>query len=752
MGTLRATTMRKEPWRVPLPETDSYHSGVIARLAATVILLCGAEASLAQAQAPSPAAFGCDSSLIASALDCAPLVAVPSLPRTSGTLALLPAHSPFGVAVTADGRPRFHLVATIAGLPDPRSLGNFSTYIAWGYTLSLDSAVKLGVVTNGRVDLGEIDRMQFRVLISAERSPSVATRTGALVLRGTSPASRLLAHRDLLQPSAPGALVDAAPGPPGTTSAMRGMAHDGTSWPLPPVSPRITVMPGMNGMVPEVAPFLPGAAVDPTAVPVAKPREIIHLANDDTLTLEARIVRRTVNGTTFLMYGFNGEYPGPLVEVPQGATIVVRYRNATDQPSAVHWHGVRLDNRFDGAVGITQTAVAPAASFTYVVHFPDAGIYWYHPHVREDIQQGAGLYGNMLVRSSRANYYAPADREEVLALDDLLFDARGLAPWGAEAPTHALMGRFGNVFLVNGEPRYQLDVKRGEIVRFFLTNVSSARVYNVSFGGARMKVVGTDVGKFEREEWVRSVAIAPAERYIVDVEFSESGMTALTNRVQALDHMIGSYSPETDTLGFVRVAAAPPNVRSAKAARFASLRRNADVEASIALFRKYFGKAPDHMLTLSLRTHDLPAAVTNMLQGINAPVEWNDGMPLMNWMTTGREIEWVLRDAATGRENMDIDWHFRQGDVAKIRIFNDPATSHAMAHPIHLHGQRFLVLTQDGVASTNLAWKDTALIPAGETVDLLVDMSNPGRWMLHCHIAEHLSAGMMAAFTVEASH
>ena len=123
-------------------------------------------------------------------------------------------------------------------------------------------------------------------------------------------------------------------------------------------------------------------------------------------------------------------------------------------------------------------------------------------------------------------------------------------------------------------------------------------------------------------------------------------------------------------------------------------------------------------------------------------------MPMMNWLTTGSEVRWILRDPTTGKENMDIDWHFRQGDVVKLRLFNDPSSSHAMQHPIHLHGQRFLVLSRDGVANTNLVWKDTAIIPAGETVDLLVDMSNPGRWMLHCHVAEHLSAGMMSMFTV----
>ncbi len=187
-----------------------------------------------------------------------------------------------------------------------------------------------------------------------------------------------------------------------------------------------------------------------------------------------------------------------------------------------------------------------------------------------------------------------------------------------------------------------------------------------------------------------------------------------------------------------------------RTAGFDVLRHNADVAADLASVRKYFSKPVDHSLVLTLHTTNLLAPIANMLQGINAPVEWNDGMPMMNWVTTAREIEWVLHDPATGKDNMDIDWRFHQGDIVKIRIFNDPAASHAMAHPIHIHGQRFLVLERDGVPSDNLAWKDTALIPApAKPSTFLVDMSNPGRWMLHCHIAEHLSAGMMAAFTVE---
>jgi FtsP/CotA-like multicopper oxidase with cupredoxin domain len=124
-------------------------------------------------------------------------------------------------------------------------------------------------------------------------------------------------------------------------------------------------------------------------------------------------------------------------------------------------------------------------------------------------------------------------------------------------------------------------------------------------------------------------------------------------------------------------------------------------------------------------------------------------MPMMNWAATGHQLRWILRDPETGRENMDIDWHLRRGQPVRVRLVNPRESAHAMQHPIHLHGQRFLVLAVNGVPNENLAWKDTVLVPAGAAVDILLDPSNPGRWMGHCHIAEHLSAGMMMGFTVE---
>ncbi|USN56804.1 MAG: multicopper oxidase domain-containing protein [Candidatus Peribacteria bacterium] len=130
-------------------------------------------------------------------------------------------------------------------------------------------------------------------------------------------------------------------------------------------------------------------------------------------------------------------------------------------------------------------------------------------------------------------------------------------------------------------------------------------------------------------------------------------------------------------------------------------------------------------------------------------VEWADTMPMMNAASTTDNTRWHLVDKDTGKRDMDIKRSFDQGDIVKVRIYNDPESAHPMQHPVHFHGQRFLVLNKNGVENQNLVWKDTVLVPTGEYVDILIDMSNPGVWMSHCHIAEHLTAGMMMSFEVK---
>ena len=130
-------------------------------------------------------------------------------------------------------------------------------------------------------------------------------------------------------------------------------------------------------------------------------------------------------------------------------------------------------------------------------------------------------------------------------------------------------------------------------------------------------------------------------------------------------------------------------------------------------------------------------------------IEWEDDMAMMNNMSNDEMMEWVIEDTDTGAKNDEIDWSFETGDLVKVRVYNDENGMHQMQHPLHFHGQRFVVLATDDELNENMQWKDTVLIPKGQTVDLLVDMSNPGKWMAHCHIAEHLHSGMMFNFEVK---
>ncbi len=558
--------------------------------------------------------------------------------------------------------------------------------------------------------------------------------------------------QDLVILVAIGAPVISATGQGHDGHMMQHGGHQGNAsvWRMPPMDMSMPMLPGLDDALPPVGPFLPASGVDLSVIPEARPGERVELNNGDTLDVIVSLVRRKIAGHDMIMYGYNGQYPGPLIKADRGSTVYVSVENRIELPTTIHWHGVRLDNAFDGVPGVTQAPIETGETFLYEIKVRDSGIYWYHPHMREDIQQDLGLYGNLMVVDSDPDYYGPANREEVLILDDLLVDSAGLLPWGHEAPTHALMGRFGNVMLVNGKTDYELEVDRGEVVRYYLTNVANTRTFNLFFQNARAKIVASDVSRFEKEQWVSNIPIAPAERYVVDVMYDETGEVATSNSVQAINHFRGTFYPSVDTLWTVDVSTetAIPSYRET----FDILRSFDEVAADIETFRDHFAREPDHSLELTVRVKDLPLPIVLAMEIDTLyvpPMEWNDAMPMMNWLSTGKQVTWILRDTDTGKENGEIEWTFEQGEVAKIRIFNNPRSFHPMHHPIHVHGQRYLVLSIDGVPTENRVWKDTAIVPVGSTVDLLVDMSNPGKWMLHCHIAEHLHSGMMFGFTVE---
>jgi FtsP/CotA-like multicopper oxidase with cupredoxin domain len=360
------------------------------------------------------------------------------------------------------------------------------------------------------------------------------------------------------------------------------------------------------------------------------------------------------------------------------------------------------------------------------------------------------------------------------------------------------MGRFGNVLLVNEEADPSIRVRHGEVVRFYLTNTANTRVFNVGLRGARMKLVGGDSGRYERETFVDSVVIAPSERVVVDVLFDRMG-----------DMTLEHWTP-TRTYRLVDITVGAERAEPSLASQFGTLRTNTDVAAERARVGDRLAAKPDKTLTL-VAEMDLGAPgagtavayvcpmhpdirsshadrcprcgmklvpahlVSEAAHGENHHehlgsdehddhlpepasahahepdgIEWEDDMVDVNRMTNPANMRWKLIDRETGAEGAAIDWLFRVGERVKIRLVNEMDSDHPMHHPFHIHGAgRFLIMSRDGVEERNLVWKDTVLVRTGETVDILLDVTHPGIWMAHCHIAEHHESGMMFSFRVD---
>jgi FtsP/CotA-like multicopper oxidase with cupredoxin domain len=611
-------------------------------------------------------------------------------------------------------------------------------------------------------------------------------------------------------------------------------------------------------------------STDPTGLPEAGRPQLLELADGDILDLGVGPVAKRLGESTVRMLGYNGSIPGPTLKVQQGSEIIVHVTNQGDLDTTVHWHGLRLENRYDGVPHETQAPIPVGGEFTYRIQFPDAGLYWYHPHIREDYTQELGLYGNIVVVPTEPDYWPPADRDVILTVDDLLVEEGRIAPFSPTETSYAAMGRFGNVFLTSGDPDLRLEAGVGEVVRLWLTNTANTRVFNLAVPGARMKLVGGDSGRVEREELVEGVVLAPSERAVVDVLVDRPGELALEH-----------HTPDrTYRLATLTVAEDP--VASPAAGEFEVLRRAPELAAEREQLDRWLAAPPDKVLALVAQMDD-PAAMPagagpvtyacpmhpevtstepgrcpkcgmkllatqappatayacpmhpevvsdqpgrcpkcgmkllattaptsyvcpmhpeitsdqpgrcpkcgmKLLAAESVPgpaaahdagaidehgghaadhdhhgdgegeghghgtadgIEWEDDMVEVNRLTTTATMHWKFLDRTSGTDSPAIDWHFTVGDRVKLRLVNEMDSDHPMHHPFHLHGAgRFLVLARDGVPEPNLVWKDTVLVRTGQVVDILFDVSNPGLWMAHCHIAEHLQSGMMFSFNV----
>ena len=547
----------------------------------------------------------------------------------------------------------------------------------------------------------------------------------------------------------------------------------------------------------QVSPLADAFPTDTAQLPAARCHRVVELADGDRFDLRVERVTKRIGDSTVRMLAYNGSIPGPTLRVKQGTEIVVDVVNDGDLETTVHWHGLRLDNASDGTTA-TQRPIPVGGAFSYRLTFPDAGVYWYHPHIREDYGQEMGLYGNIIVVPSEADYWPPAHRELALVVDDIRLEAGKIAPFSRSHPTYTAMGRFGNILLVNGEAQTSLRAKKGEVVRLYLTNTSNARVFNIGLPGARLKLVGGDSGRYERETFVEEVLIAPSERAVIDVLFERPGDLTLEHRTPAQTYALGTITVDDED--------AVPSLT----AEFGNLRTHPELSAARELVARYVAAEPGKTLSFiaemdmgasavppgSLASYVCPMhpevtstevgrcpkcgmklvpaqLVGEAMNDVSAHshthghgggevhvapvnddprfsgIEWEDDMLEINRMTNPANMRWKLVERSTGAEGEAIDWRFRVGDLVKIRLINEMDSDHPMQHPFHIHGAgRFLILSRDGVVEPNLVWKDTVLVPTGQTVDILLDVTHAGIWMAHCHIAEHHESGMMLTFQV----
>ena len=317
---------------------------------------------------------------------------------------------------------------------------------------------------------------------------------------------------------------------------------------------------------------------------VARSTESVELTDGQQFDLHISPVTKRFGDRDVRMLAYNGSIPDP----PPGSAGIdarVNVTNGGDLEATVHWHGLRLDNRYDGTMA-TQQPIPVGGTFTYRLSsliLVCIGIT--RTFARTTARRWASTAPSSLFPRTRTTGQA-VNRELSVTLDDLLLEGGTVAPFDTSRPTYTAMGRSGNTMLVNGEPELPLCVEKGEVVRFYLTNTANTRVFNVALRGARMKLVGGDSGRYERETLVESVVIAPSERMIVDVLFETAGQVSLEHRTPNRTYQLATITVDDKR--------AEPWLAN----EFADLRINADLAAERLRLASYITAEPDRTLAL----------------------------------------------------------------------------------------------------------------------------------------------------------
>jgi FtsP/CotA-like multicopper oxidase with cupredoxin domain len=380
-----------------------------------------------------------------------------------------------------------------------------------------------------------------------------------------------------------------------------------------------------------------------------------------------------------------------MIEARQGDTVIVRFTNLLPEGTTLHWHGIRVPNGSDGTHG-TQHEVPPGGTYEYSFVAADAGTFWYHPHVRSDVQIERGLAGALVVRGG---VDVPVDADRVFVLDDVKLDAAGALSETSDA-LDLMLGRQGNLVLANGRSGGEITVKNGGRERWRLINAANGRYFNLRLPGRAFTVIGWDGGLLERPYSAETVLIAPGERYEVLVELAGTSgeVIPLETIYYFRAHGLPFTNPEPVFAVRIGDAAEPAGPLPSSWAQFT------DVPIETDTFVRWF------------------------LLEETEPV------------SEGEEPRFFI-NGASFPEVPPIS--ARSGDV-EIWEFENHAE---MDHPMHLHGMFFQPLEVEGAAPVARGWKDTINVKAHERVRVALRFGGRGRWMYHCHILEHVERGMM---------
>ncbi|WP_282094144.1 multicopper oxidase family protein [Epibacterium ulvae] len=386
------------------------------------------------------------------------------------------------------------------------------------------------------------------------------------------------------------------------------------------------------------------------------------------------------------MLGFNGSTPGPVLRTRQGEVFDIWFRNQIGEGSTVHWHGLRIDNAMDGVPGLTQDVVEADAEFAYRFRAPDAGTFWYHSHNRSWEQVAKGLYGPLIVDELTP---PDVDHDLIVLIDDWRMTEAGTLADGFEnMHDQAHQGRLGNYARALVEP--STPVRRGDRVRLRLINVATDRIFPVEIEGVDGKIVANDGMPLVSPQELSSLILAPAQRADIIADVTSPDQIAFMFPTQDGPYLLGEIPVEDANTERQpsEISALPPNEVT-----------QPDLDNAVSLTLTMEGGA------MSRR----------MMQGMMGGDIW----------------------AFNGQSGLtDTPFHlFERGQTACIRLVNDTR----FPHGIHLHGHHFFeVGADDGLG----AIRDTTLVDAGETRDIVCVFDNPGKWLLHCHMLGHQAAGM----------